>query len=317
MVKKSKLIPRSKLVTFEVPMRLNQDSKADKELLEDIRENGIEERLLVRPTKEGLYEIIDGHRRYNATGKLGWVDEQLPCEIRELADEEAYMLSIRVNVLRAAVSPRSMGNYLLYTRTKFGLSQQALAKKVGKTQSWVSRMEKFFQDGISVPASANERQARAFRSVPPHIKKEIMDKSKLSGKLPTAEEIIKRAEDNMQNVLILLDYSRHDVEFAKHLFQTEGGFKEDEALELAKKWDTRGFETLKKKEKVVDRRASSTRAFEELIKWYPSSVVDIVAEQTKSTNLETLRKWCKIYLNTMHTKASTTLRQTILEVFIR
>jgi len=316
LLEKGVLIPRSKLVPFELPMRIDHDEEANAELREDIRTNGVEDDLIVRPKGE-RYEIIDGHRRYAATGELGWIDEPLPCEVREMSDEEAYTLSIRVNVLRAPVSPYSMGNYLLYTRTKFGWSQERLAKEIGKNQSWVSRMERYLQDIVNLPIEANERQTRALRAAPEHIRKQIVDDALNGSDLPSAENINAKVQQNLDNVLTLLDHTRHDKEYATYIFRTEGGFSDKESEELASKWQVREIGDKKPQSggKKSPERSKRARAFEELIKWYPSEIIDLVEEQIKSENVDTLRKWCKIYINEMHKKAPTTLRQTMLEVF--
>jgi len=320
LIEKGVLIPRSQLKPFELPMRIDHDEEANEELQNDIKLHGVENDLIVRD-KGDFYEIIDGHRRYAATGQLGWVDETLPCEVREMSDEEAYALSIRLNVLRAEVSPRSLGNYLLYTRVKFGWSQERLAKEIGKTQSWVSRMEKYMHDIANLPIEATERQTRALRAAPEYIRKQIIDNALITGAdLPSAQEINDKVDQNLANVLSLLDHTRHDSEYATFIFRTEGGFSDQESEELARKWDLRelGEKASTQPVKIRDPgKSKRARVFSELIKWYPVEIVDIVEEQIKSENVDTLRKWCKIYINEMHKKASIILRQTMLEVFIK
>ena len=52
------------------PFRVKRDAAMDA-LVEDIRKNGIIQRIIVRPRKAGGYEIISGHRRTEAAKILG------------------------------------------------------------------------------------------------------------------------------------------------------------------------------------------------------------------------------------------------------
>lgn len=53
------------------PFKVERD-ESFKELLESIKDNGLLEPLLVRPTEEGRYELISGHRRKLALELLGY-----------------------------------------------------------------------------------------------------------------------------------------------------------------------------------------------------------------------------------------------------
>lgn len=55
-------------------------------LMESIEKFGILNPLIVRPMKEGVYEIISGHRRRFAAEKLGY--RKVPVIIRVMSDEE-------------------------------------------------------------------------------------------------------------------------------------------------------------------------------------------------------------------------------------
>ena len=66
------------------------------ELAEDIKLNGLNSNLLVRPIgDEGKYELIGGHRRYSALSKLVSEGEKkfkiVPCQVRKLNDIDTEM----------------------------------------------------------------------------------------------------------------------------------------------------------------------------------------------------------------------------------
>jgi len=311
-------IPRNMLRPFAVSMRIDEDELAFQELLSDIDENGVEDDLIVRATEErGYFEIIDGHRRYKATGVLEYGDRALPCEIREMSDEEAWTLAIRLNVLRAQPSAASLGNFITLMRMKFGWTQQEVSRRIGKSQSWVSRHEQLFADQ-TIPEGTKEGQARALRAIPESVREELI-REVGEGPLPTAKEIKERAEKKIKDIADRLDYSRHDMEYATFLFEEEGGFTKEEATDLADKWSRRELEAKSSKPKtpVMDRRSSATRAYEELTKWYPTDIIDIASNTTRgSSDLETLRRHCRRYISELNKQAPPELRQQVLGRFI-
>ena len=73
------------------PFRVLDDEKMQ-ETVESVREHGIICPLIVRPGKEGGYEIIAGHRRKRACELLGL--KTVPCFIRNLTDEEAIITMV-------------------------------------------------------------------------------------------------------------------------------------------------------------------------------------------------------------------------------
>lgn len=75
-----------RLTTFkDHPFRVQEDSDMIL-LMESIEKFGILNPLIVRPMKEGVYEIISGHRRRFAAEKLGY--RKVPVIIRVMRDEE-------------------------------------------------------------------------------------------------------------------------------------------------------------------------------------------------------------------------------------
>lgn len=63
----------------EIDPDKDRKNSASEELIEDIRKNGIRERLTVREKRNGRYEVVHGDRRLDAARKIGL--ETIPCEI--------------------------------------------------------------------------------------------------------------------------------------------------------------------------------------------------------------------------------------------
>jgi len=60
-----------------------------KALVESVKAGGVNQPALVRPTEDGGYEIIAGHRRQKASELAGYFE--MPCIIREMTDDEAII----------------------------------------------------------------------------------------------------------------------------------------------------------------------------------------------------------------------------------
>jgi ParB family chromosome partitioning protein len=73
-----------------------------KMLIESIEKYGILNPLIVRPLKEGVYEIVSGHRRRYAAEKLGY--RKVPVIIRVMRDEESVIAMVDANLQRESIS---------------------------------------------------------------------------------------------------------------------------------------------------------------------------------------------------------------------
>lgn len=72
-------------------------------MLESIKDNGLLEPFLVRPTEEGRYELISGHRRKLALELLGYKEAE--CYVEELTDDEATIKMVDSNNYRNIILP--------------------------------------------------------------------------------------------------------------------------------------------------------------------------------------------------------------------
>ena len=103
MTEKVMEIQMDKLVGFRNhPFKVKDDESLNA-LCESIRDYGVLSPLLARPTTDGNYEIISGHRRKAAAMKLGM--EKLPVLIREMTDDEAVILMVDSNIQRENLLP--------------------------------------------------------------------------------------------------------------------------------------------------------------------------------------------------------------------
>lgn len=131
---------------FDLPIQLvcpdpHQPRKVFKNidsLAKSIQEQGILQPIVVRPknTETGFYQIIVGERRYQAAKLAGL--GTLPCVIREQADVSTLILQLLENDQREQVSVLEEAHALRQLIHEMGLSQQALAKELGRDGPWIS-----------------------------------------------------------------------------------------------------------------------------------------------------------------------------------
>lgn len=96
-------IPLARLRPFaNHPFQVRHDLEM-RELMDSIGESGIITPILVRPKENGLYEVISGHRRWEACKELGM--QQIPAKVLYLDDDEATVLMVNSNIQREHVLP--------------------------------------------------------------------------------------------------------------------------------------------------------------------------------------------------------------------
>ena len=103
MAEKVMEIQMDKLVGFRNHPFQVKDDESLNALCESIRDYGVLSPVLARPTADGNYEIVSGHRRKAAAMKLGL--EKLPVLVREMTDDEAVILMVDSNIQRENLLP--------------------------------------------------------------------------------------------------------------------------------------------------------------------------------------------------------------------
>lgn len=100
-------IPIDKITDFkEHPFHVTMDEDMTK-LIDSIKENDMLMPALVRPKKDGSYEMISGHRRKFALSQLG--RKEMNVIIRDLDDDQATILMVDSNIQRENIYPSERG----------------------------------------------------------------------------------------------------------------------------------------------------------------------------------------------------------------
>jgi ParB family chromosome partitioning protein len=116
--------------------------EALEELAASIREKGLLQPLLVRRAGHA-YQLIAGERRWRAAQRAGL--ERVPVVYREAGEQESLELALIENVQREDLNPIEEAKAFQRLMSEFGLSQDEIARRVGKTRSAVSNSVRLLQ----------------------------------------------------------------------------------------------------------------------------------------------------------------------------
>jgi len=125
----------SEIKANEFQPRRDFDQQALEELAQSIKENGLIQPLVVRKSSDG-YELIAGERRLRASKIAGL--KMVPVVIRKSTDREALELAIVENIQREDLNCVDEGLAYFQLMQEFQLSQEELAKRMGKDRATIA-----------------------------------------------------------------------------------------------------------------------------------------------------------------------------------
>ncbi len=109
------------------------------ELAESIRAQGIMQPIVVRPVGgDNRFEIIAGERRWRACQMAGL--DEIPVLVRDVPDEAAIAMALIENIQRENLNPIEEAVALQRLQQEFDLTQQQVAKAVGKSRSTIANL---------------------------------------------------------------------------------------------------------------------------------------------------------------------------------
>jgi ParB family transcriptional regulator, chromosome partitioning protein len=127
-------VPVSKILPNPAQPRLTYDEESLTELAASIREHGVLQPILVRPSGS-KFELIAGERRWRASSMAE--RETIPAIVAEFDDQTALEVSIIENLQREDVSPLEEATMFRKMTETFGYSLRQLAQKVGKDKGYI------------------------------------------------------------------------------------------------------------------------------------------------------------------------------------
>lgn len=129
------LLPLGQIVASPFQPRQEFRDEHLTELVESIRERGIIQPLIVRKVGDH-HELIAGERRWRAAKQLGL--PEAPVILREASDREVLELALIENLQREDLNPIEAANAYGRLHKDFGLTQEEIARKVGKSREVVA-----------------------------------------------------------------------------------------------------------------------------------------------------------------------------------
>lgn len=131
-------IPLDAIVANPLQPRQEFSEAELSELIASIRENGLLQPLVVRPSPRSptRFELVAGERRFRSLQALEWPDA--PAMVRDVDDETLLVLALVENLQREALNPLEEAEGFQSLIDRFALTQEEVARAVGKSRSAVA-----------------------------------------------------------------------------------------------------------------------------------------------------------------------------------
>ncbi|WP_020613788.1 ParB/RepB/Spo0J family partition protein [Sediminispirochaeta bajacaliforniensis] len=162
-------LPLRKIRTNPDQPRKHFDEEALRELADSIRNQGVIQPIIVdEESAHGLHTIVAGERRFRAARLAGL--SEIPVIIRAFSEEDKLEIALVENVQREDLNPVEEAQAYRHLMDAMNLSQDAVARKVGKKRSTVAnslrllKLPEDVQDSL-VKGELTAGHARAILSV--------------------------------------------------------------------------------------------------------------------------------------------------------
>lgn len=113
------------------------DDEALNELAQSIKQHGVIQPIIVRKTMTG-YELVAGERRWRAAQLAGL--KVVPAVVRDYSDGEMTEIALIENLQRENLNSIEEGAAYRRMMEEFGLTQEEVARKIGRSRSLIANM---------------------------------------------------------------------------------------------------------------------------------------------------------------------------------
>lgn len=156
------------------PHQPRKEFQAEKlqDLADSIKAQGVLQPVLVRPLSGGKYELVAGERRLRASKMAGL--KEIPVLIREMSDQESLAIALIENLQREDLNAIEEAKGYQQLQQQFGLSQEELAKYIGKSRSTLANAMRLLNLPASIQKDIQDNvitagHGRALMSVPEDV----------------------------------------------------------------------------------------------------------------------------------------------------
>jgi ParB family chromosome partitioning protein len=179
--------------------RKNFDEEALNELANSIREHGVVQPVVVRPLDDGFFQLIAGERRWRAAQRAGL--GRVPAVVREAGEHAALELALIENLQREDLNPMEEAQAYERLIVDFGMTQEEVARRVGKNRATVANMLRLLRLPLEV-----QQWLRENRLTTGHAKA-LLSLSDLNAILDSAKKIIQGNYSVRQAEMLVSRYS--------------------------------------------------------------------------------------------------------------
>ena len=193
------------------PFKVVDDEKME-ELVASITANGVLSPVIIRPDKQGDYEMISGHRRLHACKTVGL--SKIPAIVKEMSDDEAIILMVDANIQREELLPSERAY-------AFKMKMEALNRQGHRSDLDSSRLEvgKLSADMVGKSGGIGARQVQRY--------------IRLTYLIP---ELLEMVDNKKLGVNLAVDISFFDTSLQGWLYEyiKENGFIKPNQVEVLK-----------------------------------------------------------------------------------
>jgi ParB family transcriptional regulator, chromosome partitioning protein len=276
------LIPLEQLKPFKNhPFKVRDDDELMQDTIDSIMAGGVINPILVRPTEDGKFEVVSGHRRFRASELAGKAD--IKAIVREMDDDTAVITMVDSNLQREQISPMERAQAykmkleaLKHQGKRMDLESPSTSVQVG--QKLVGRTSRDLVAENSPDSSSQIRRYIRLTELRPELQ-QMVDDGTIS--LTPAVELSYLTKDEQKGFLDAMDYSQNIPSLSQ--------------AQRLKKLSREGKCTLEAMCEIMDEEKKSeldriTIKGDVLRKYFPKSYTPLQMQQTIIKLLEAWQK---------------------------
>ncbi|MCD8014406.1 MAG: ParB/RepB/Spo0J family partition protein [Lachnospiraceae bacterium] len=211
------------------PFKVLDDEKM-METVESVQQYGVLVPIIARPSPEGGYEIVSGHRRHRACELAG--KETMPVIVRELDDDEAVLLMVDSNLQRETILPSERAFALKMKLDAMKRKSERPNKENVFQVGTQKRSDQLLAEQMGESRNQIQRYIRLTELIPPLL--DLVDEKKVAFNPAYELSFLKPKEQEM--LIETMDYEQAtpSLSQAQRLkkFSQEGHITEDSMLAI-------------------------------------------------------------------------------------
>jgi ParB family chromosome partitioning protein len=180
--------------------RKSFDEDSLNELANSIRTHGVVQPIVVKPLDDGFFQLVAGERRWRASQRAGLV--KIPAVVREAGEQPALEIALVENLQREDLNPMEEAQAYERLIVDFGLTQEDVARRVGKNRATIANMLRLLKLPPEVQQWLRDSQLSTGHA------KALLSLSDLDAILDSARRIIQGNYSVRQAEQLVARYSR-------------------------------------------------------------------------------------------------------------